>query len=161
MLSKRHEQGREHAAGHPAITDSTTGLANGLHFELVYSYLFAAGYRGLSFTVMLLSTGGPDALPEERLRAIGQQIEMTTRGSDLVAHVGRGRFVVLLLGTNLQGARIAADRIEAAVGNVAGSPLSFGLASYDNAMQDPSALLEAADRALLAAEAGGGGVEIA
>jgi diguanylate cyclase (GGDEF)-like protein len=161
MLGKEHAKGREHAIGHPALTDSKTGLANALHFELVYSYLFSAGYRGLSFTVMLLSLGGPDAIPEERLRAVGQKVERTTRDSDLVAHVGRGRFVVLLLGTNLQGARIAADRIELAHADVAGGNLSFGLAAYDNSMQDSTTLLEAADKALLAAEAAGGGVEFA
>jgi GGDEF domain-containing protein len=161
MLGKQHAQGREHAIGHPALTDPNTGLANGLHFELVYSYLFSAGYRGLTFTVMLLSLGGPDAVPEERLRAVGQKIQRTTRDSDLVAHVGRGRFVVLLLGTNLQGARIAADRVEIALADVAGSHLSFGLAGYDNTMQDSAMLLEAANRALLAAEKAGGGVEFA
>ena len=161
MLGKQHAKGREHAIGHPALTDSDTGLANRLHFELVYSYLFSAGYRGLTFTVMLLSLGGPDALPEERLRAVGQKIQRTTRDSDLVAHVGSGRFVVLLLGTNLQGARIAADRIEVGLADVAGGNLSFGLAAYDNTMQDAAMLLEAADKALLAAEAAGGGVEFA
>jgi len=161
MLGKQHAQGSEHALGHPALTDSKTGLANGLHFELVYSYLFSAGFRGLSFTVMLLSLGGPDLVAEERLRAVGKKIEATTRDSDLVAHVGRGRFVVLLLGTNLQGARIAADRIELALADVGGGHLSFGLAAYDNTMKDSGALLEAADKALLAAEAGGGGVEFA
>jgi GGDEF domain-containing protein len=92
---------------------------------------------------------------------VGQKVERTTRDSDLVAHVGRGRFVVLLLGTNLQGARIAADRIELALADVAGGNLSFGLAAYDNSMQDSTTLLEAADKALLAAEAAGGGVEFA
>jgi GGDEF domain-containing protein len=161
MLGKEHAKGRELAIGHPALTDSQTGLANGLHFDLVYSYLFSAGYRGLTFTVMLVSLGGPDAVPEDRLRAVGRKIQRTTRDSDLVAHVGRGRFVVLLLGTNLQGGRIAADRIEASLADVAGGGLSFGLAAYDNTMQDSTALLEAADRALLAAEAAGGGVEFA
>lgn len=161
MLGKQHAKGREHAIGHPALTDSETGLANGLHFELVYSYLFSAGYRGLTFTVMLLSLGGPDLVPEDRLRVVGQKIQRTTRDSDLVAHVGSGRFVVLLLGTNLQGARIAADRIEVALADVAGGSLSFGLAAYDNTMQDSAALLEAADKALLEAEAAGGGVEFA
>ena len=161
MLGKQHAKGREHAIGHPALTDPDTGLANRLHFELVYSYLFSAGYRGLAFTVMLLSMGGPDAVPDERLRAVGQKIHRTTRDSDLVAYAGRGRFVVLLLGTNLQGARIAADRIELALADVAGGGLSFGLAAYDNTMQDSATLLEAADKALLAAEAAGGGVEFA
>jgi len=162
MLGKQHAQGREHAIGHPALTDSTTGLANRLHFELVYSYLFAAGDRGLTFTVMLLSVGGPDALPEERLRTVGQKIQRTTRDSDLVAHVGRGRFVVLLIGTNLQGARIAADRIEVALSEITGgAALSFGLAQYEERMEDSSEPLESADKALLAAEAAGGGLEFA
>ncbi len=159
MLGKQHAQGRAHAIGHPALTDTTTGLANGLHFELVYSYLFSAGYRGLSFTVMLVSLGGPDAVPEDQLRSVGQRIQETTRDSDLVAHVGRGRFVVLLLGTNLQGARIAADRIEMSLADTNAAALSFGLAAYDNTMQDPESLLARADKALLAAEAAGGGLE--
>jgi len=161
MLGKEHAKDRELAIGHPTLTDSQTGLANALHFELVYSYLFSAGYRGLTFTVMLVSLGGPDAVPEDRLRAVGHKIQRTTRDSDLVAHVGRGRFVVLLLGTNLQGGRIAADRIESSLADVAGGSLSFGLAAYDNTMQDSAALLEAADKALLAAEAAGGGIEFA
>jgi len=159
MLGRKHAQGREHAVGHPAITDQVTGLANRLHFELVYSYLFAGGNRGLSFTVMLLSVGGPGGVPESRLRAVGQKIQKTTRDSDLVAHVGSGRFVVLLLGTNLPGARVAADRIELALAGDGGGPVSFGLAVYSPDMQDSSALLEAADTALLAAEAAGGGIE--
>ncbi|MEQ1856456.1 MAG: diguanylate cyclase [Longimicrobiales bacterium] len=161
MLAKQHAQGRELALGHPALTDSVTGLANGLHFELVYSYLFSAGDRGLAFTVMLLSVGGPDGVPKERLRTVGQKIQATTRDSDLVAHVGGGRYVVLLLGTNLQGARIAADRLEMAIGELAPGAMSVGLAAYDRRMRDSSELLEAADRALLAAEAQGGGVEMA
>lgn len=158
MLGGKDAQGRGHAIGHPAITDSHTGLANGLHFELVYSYLFAAGNRGLTFTVMLLSVGGPDAIPEGRLRSVGEAIQKTTRDSDLVAHVGRGRYVVLLLGTNLSGARIAADRVEVALAAEEGD-VSVGMAVYSPDMRDSSELLEMADKALLAAEAAGGGVE--
>ncbi len=161
MLARQHAQGREHAIGHPALTDEQTGLANGLHFELVYSYLFAAGDRGLSFTVLLVSVGGPDGIPKERLKTVGQKVRATTRDSDLVAHVGSGRYVVLLLGTNLQGARIAADRLEIALGEVTAGSAAFGIAAYDRRMRDSSELLEAADRALLAAEAAGGGVELA
>jgi GGDEF domain-containing protein len=162
MLGKKHAQGREHAIGHPALTDSTTGLANQLHFDLVYSYLFAAGDRGLAFSVRLHSVGGLDTTPEERLRSIGLKIQATTRDSDLVAYVGGGRFVVLLIGTNLPGARIAADRIEMALNESGGgATVSFGLAQYEDRMQDSTEPLAAADRALLTAEAAGGGVEIA
>jgi GGDEF domain-containing protein len=158
MLSRQHAQG--HATQHPALTDPQTGLANGLHFDLVYSYLFAAGDRGLSFTVMLLSVGGPDRIPKDRLKSVGQKVRSTTREADLVAHVGHGRYVVLLLGTNLQGARIAADRLEIALGDVATDRAAFGLVAYHRTMEDSSELLEAADRALLAAEGAGGGVEL-
>jgi GGDEF domain-containing protein len=161
MLANQHAQGRDYAIGHPALTDAQTGLANGLHFELVYSYLFAAGDRGLSFTVLLLSVGGPDGIAQEKVKSVGQKIRTATRDSDLVAHVGSGRYVVLLLGTNLQGARIAADRLEMAVAEVAPGAPAFGLAAYDRRMRDSSELLEAADRALLAAEEAGGGVELA
>jgi diguanylate cyclase (GGDEF)-like protein len=123
--------------------------------------LFAAGDRGHVFTVLLLSVDGPNGVPKERLRSVGQKVQTTTRDSDLVAHVGGGRYVVLLLGTNLQGARIAADRLEMALGEVAKDSVAFGLAAYDRRMRDSSELLEAADRALLAAEAAGGGVEMA
>jgi diguanylate cyclase (GGDEF)-like protein len=156
MLGRENAQGREHAIGHPAVTDSQTGLANGLHFDLVYSYLFAAGNRGVAFSVMLLSLGDESG---QSLRALGEKVERTTRDSDLVAHLGGGRFVVLLLGTNLQGARVAADRLEIALAGGGGPTVSVGLAAYSPDMRRPSELLESADKALLAAEAAGGGIE--
>jgi GGDEF domain-containing protein len=151
----------EMARAHPALTDPQTGLANGLHFDLVYNYLFNAGDRGLPFTVMLVSAGADETTPEERIRAIGHAVEATSRRADLVSHMGAGRFVVLLLGTNLQGGRIAVDRIEAAVRPHAAGDVCFGLAAFTPDYADAQALLRAADTALLAAEAAGGGVEFA
>jgi len=150
----------ELARSHPALTDAQTGLANRLHFELVYNYLFEAGDRGLPFTVMLVSAGAESATPDQ-IRKIGQAIERTSRRSDLVSHTGGGRFVVLLLGTNLQGGRIAADRIEAALEGRTPAAVCFGLAAWTKSFEDSQELLRAADTALLAAEAAGGGVEFA
>ena len=150
----------ELARSHPALTDAQTGLANRLHFDLVYNYLFEAGDRGLPFTVMLVSAGA-DSSSAEIIRKTGQAIESTSRRSDLVSHTGSGRFVVLLLGTNLQGGRIAADRIEAALESVAPGPICFGLAAYTDTYEDSQELMRSADTALLAAEAAGGGVEFA
>jgi GGDEF domain-containing protein len=158
MLARDHAQGRALVADHPALTDAETGLANRLHFELVYSYLFEAGDRGLTFTVMLVSTGNPS---RSDLRTIGQAVRLTTRAADLVSHVGQGRYVVLLLGTNLQGARIAADRVENALRDMAPGPVCFGIAAFRPKMKESSELLEAADSALAAAEAAGGGLEFA
>lgn len=154
--------GQDEVLGHPALTDPGTGLANRLHFQLVYRYMFAAGDRGMAFTVMLLSIGGTEAAveDEERLQAIGETIHRTTRSSDLVAHLGGTRFAVLLLGTNLPGSRVAADRIEAAVRG-SGEPVAIGLATFSPTMTDSLALLRSVESALIAAEANGGGVEMA
>ncbi len=157
MPGREKAQGREHAIGHPAVTDSQTGLANSLHFDLVYSYLFAGGNRGVSFSVMLISAGGEPSA--SGVRSLGEKIERTTRDSDLVAHLGGGRFVVLLLGTNLPGARVAADRLETALSGDGRATASIGLAVYSTDMSEPSELLESADKALSAAEAAGGGIE--
>lgn len=159
MLTSDHPEADAYARAHPALTDSQTGLANRLHFDLVYNYLFEAGNRGMPFTVMLVSAGADESTPSNVVRALGQAVEKTTRNSDLVSHVGSGRYVVLLLGTNLQGGRIAADRVEMALEGLAPGPVSFGLAAYAEHFKSSQELLQAADTALLTAEAAGGGVE--
>ncbi len=152
--------GIDQVQSHPALTDVQTGLANSLHFDLVYNYLFEAGNRGLPFTVMLV-TAGAEGSHIEVIRDLGQRIAATTRRSDLVCHMGNGRYVVLLMGTNLQGGRIAADRIEVALEGKAPGSVSFGLVAYSDSYESAQTLLRAADTALLAAEATGGGVEFA
>ena len=159
MLSSDHARAREEAAAHPALTDPKTGLANRLHFELVYRYMFEAGDRGMAFTIMLVSCGIDDTSTDDQIKTIGQAVEQTTRNSDLVSHIGGGRYVVLLLGTNLPGARIAADRVESALDGAVPGPVSLGLAAYTSHLKDSSELLDATERALVAAEESGGGVE--
>jgi diguanylate cyclase len=160
MREEKHELGQGEVLGHPALTDPRTGLANRLHFELVYRYLSAAGDRGMAFTVMLLSTVDADA-GDDGLRALGHTIQRTTRASDLVAHVDTNRYVVLLLGTNLPGARIAADRIEAALRGSGSGTVSIGLATFNPTMTDAAVLLRSVEGALAKAENAGGGVEMA
>ena len=147
------------ARSHPALTDAQTGLANRLHFDLVYNYLFEAGDRGLTFTVMLLSAGGSESSDPEDIRRVGQAIDRISRSADLVSHMGGGRYVVLLIGSNAQGGRIAADRIESALAGLASGPVCFGIVAYSGDFQDGQALMRAADTALLTAEAAGGGIE--
>lgn len=151
--------GTEHARNHPALTDSQTGLANGLHFDLVYNYLFNAGSRGLPFTVLLLSAGAGDGSDAETFRKIGEGIAEATRSSDLVSHLSSGRYAVLLLGSNLQGSRVAADRIESTLTPISPGPISFGMAAYQTSYTEAQDLLKDADAALMAAEAAGGGIE--
>lgn len=151
--------GGDDVSGHPALTDPTTGLANRLHFELVYRYMFAAGDRGMTFTVMLASVDGGNGA--DGIARAGETLQSTTRVSDLVAYLGGSRFAVLLLGTNLPGARIAADRIESALRDVTAGPVSIGIAAFDPSMTDAQALLQAAESALSKGESAGGGVEMA
>ena len=130
-----------------------------LHFDLVYNYFFEASDRGMTFAVMLLS-GGPVAEPSDaRIKSIGELVTESTRTADLSSHVAEGRYVVLLVGTNLPGSRIVADRIEMALDREGLGPASFGVASYASHPKDSTALLEAAEHALLTAESAGGGVE--
>ena len=151
--------GREHAIGHPALTDEYTGLANRLHFELVYSYLFNGADRGVPMALMLVSVGG-DSDPDG-LRELGELFQQISRSADLSSHLGHGRFAVLMLGTNMMGARVGADRfLDMLAGHTPGI-VSIGLAGYRPHMKEASELLEAADAALRAAEEAGGGLEMA
>ena len=150
--------GREHAIGHPALTDAPTGLANRLHFELVYSYLFHGADRGVPLTLMLVSTGIADS---DGLRVVGEKFQKSTRASDLVAHLGEGRLIVLLMGSNISGGRIAADRVEMALQGLTPRPVCIGLAAYTPDMKEPADLLQAVQDALQLAEAEGGGIEMA
>ena len=157
MLSRDHAQARADAMTHPALVDPETGLANRLHFELVYNYLFEAGDRGMAFTVMIVTTG---ASSTDGVRDAARVLRRVTRAADLISHIAEGRFVLLLLGTNAQGARIVADRIELALEPGVPGPLAFGLASYSTDLAASVDLLLAAEHALGAAETAGGGVEV-
>ncbi len=149
--------GRELAVGHPVLTDEDTGLGNRLLFDLVYGYLFQAADRGVPVTLLLLTT---PAVDRDTLRVLGERVQAATRSADLVAHLGSGRFITVLLGANLSGGRVAADRIELAVQGVATGPLSIGLAQFRPGMKEPSELLKAVDAAVRRAEAAGGGIEM-
>lgn len=151
--------GREHALGHPALTDEYTGLANRLHFELVYSYLFHGADRGVPMALMLISVGGE--ADREGLSNLGEQFQKISRGADLASHLGSGRFAILLLGTNLMGARVAADRFMDMLEGHTPGKVSIGLAGFRPHMKESSELLEAADSALRLAEEAGGGLELA
>jgi len=152
--------GREHVFGHPALTDQVTGLANRLHFELVYSYLFEGADRGVPLTVMLVEI--PEQQEEAELAATGEVIQRVTRTSDLVAHLQHGRFAVLLLGTNVSGGRIAADRLEEALQTKLGpeAKIAIALTGYRPDMKEPHELLQVVDTALRRARGRGGGLEM-
>lgn len=143
----------------PALQDELTGMPNRLHFELVYKYLFEGADRGVPMALMLTSPG--PGLRREELRTLGERFVQITRSADLSAHLGEGVFATLMLGTNLMGARVGADRFFDTLSPLVPGALSIGVAGYQPHMKQSSQLIEAAEAALKAAAAAGGGVELA
>ncbi len=98
------------------------------------------------------------------LRRVGGLLRENVREVDLVIRYGGDEFVVILPETETAGAAIAAERLRAAIehANVGQDDvpckvtISMGIAALDACeVGSPQALLQAADRALYAAKAGG------
>lgn len=149
--------------GHPALTDSQTGLPNQLHFETVFEVLFAAGVRGVPLTLLFMEIDGylrwaRESDPEEVervLRTIGSTLRPAVRRTDLLARVGETRFAACLLDCNLAGAVLVADRIDGLLDpfrQACGLSFSQGGAAYDMDMRRPEDLAAAAQAALEAAQ---------
>jgi len=149
--------------GHPALTDSQTGLPNDLHFQTVFDVLFAAGARGVPLTLLLMEIDGylkwvRDAEPEEVeriLRTIGSTLRPVVRRTDLLARVDETRFAACLLDCNLAGAVLVADRIDGLLDPIrqaCGVSFNQGGAAYDLDMRHPQDLMAAAEAALESAQ---------
>lgn len=143
--------------GHPALTDQRTGLPNRIQFETVYRFLFDGADRGLPLTLMMVRI---EAVDESSFLSAARQLASSTRSSDLLAHLGDGLFATLMLGRNLHGARVAADRMASVLGTVLSHGFAIGLAAYHEDMKESSELVDAAARAVDEARAAGGGAEI-
>lgn len=143
--------------GHPALTDQRTGLPNRVQFETVYRFLFDGADRGVPLTLMMVRM---EAEEESSFLSGARQLASSTRSSDLLAHLGDGLFATLLLGCNLHGARLAADRMADVLSAVRPLKFAIGLAPYHEDMKESSELVDAATRAVDEARAAGGGTEI-
>lgn len=99
----------------------------------------------------------------EVLQLAAGVVAKTVRGTDVAGRYGGDEFVVLLIGTDLRGARKVGEQIRHAVeqaGTRAGYPegvvtVSVGAAHFDLDLNDPE-VLELADRALYEAKGTGG-----
>lgn len=152
--------------GHPALTDTLTGLPNRLHFETVYCIVIRAVDRGLPVSLAILEIDGMEKYLEARgrsgtedlVRFVADRFRRTTRGADLLARVGDGRFFLLLFDCNPQGARIAADRFQDQL-DIEEEPdlsVSVGVASANrDETYQPNELITFAERALEQAQSFG------
>ncbi len=163
----------ENPVGHPALTDTLTGLANRLHFETVFRIVFEEGDRGIPVTILLLDLDNftefqeqtSEARGNEVLREVGQLLNNMSRQTDLLAHMGGDRFCLLLVDCNLPGGLLVADRCQMFLDDFradTGIRFSIGIATYRKEMEARQDLFDAAEQALNAAKAAGGDqVEIA
>lgn len=102
------------------------------------------------------------------LRAVSEVMRTVVRSTDIAARYGGDEFVVVLIGTNIDGARRVGEEIRRAVevaGREQGFPdgavtVSVGATEYEPQSRSDSDVLEAADRALYKAKAAGGNLVI-
>jgi diguanylate cyclase (GGDEF)-like protein len=158
-----------------ALLDSLTGVQNRRGFEeamqLAWSNALAAGqdvsllYLDIDFFKLFNDAYGHQQ-GDECLTAVAAALVGTARaGVDCVARYGGEEFVVILPGTSADAARVAAERIQAAVLSLRiphrDSPfgvisISLGLATLRPTPESaPAALIHLADEALYGAKRNG------
>jgi diguanylate cyclase len=104
-----------------AFTDSLTGLPNRRYFDQAVARELAAIERGrqpagviefdLDFFKEINDTCG-HAAGDEVLRQIAKLVNDTIRKADMFARYGGEEFILLLPGTSLEGARLAAEKLK-------------------------------------------------
>ena len=102
---------------------------------------------------------------DQVLQSFGHTLVATVRVSDLVARYGGEEFCVILIGTDLDGAKETAEKIRVATERIDVSSLgakapqqitvSIGVAVYPDHGANPQDLLKKADQALYAAKTAG------
>lgn len=153
MTASSQGIGRGQAAD-PSLTDPESGLPNRLHFDVVHRVVFAAGVRGFPLTVVIVE---PEGLPgdEEGWGEVGSRLLDVTRTMDLLARFDERRFVILMLGCNVHGGRVAAERVLHALApwlDEKGARISIGIAAFVPEMQSPEDLVRMSEAALAAAK---------
>ncbi|MFO0549412.1 MAG: diguanylate cyclase [Polyangiaceae bacterium] len=156
-----------------SCTDALTGLVNRRHFDHVLTSELAkvTRYRHALSIVMVdidhfkqVNDTHGHAVGDAALRAVASALTAGVRKADVVARYGGEELVVVLANTNLDGAKLVAERLRAAVElaqfatNDAALTVtaSFGVAAVEpNTSLAPGTLIERADAALYAAKHAG------
>ncbi len=153
-------------------TDDLTGLLNMRTFNLLLEKEIARVTRyAQPFTVIMVDVDGLKAVNDRHghtagsrlIRIIAQSIEGCIRAADVLARYGGDEFVILMAHTSTEQARIAAERIRAAINNTSfdmngvciASTVSIGIASFPECVEDAADVLDKADIALYKSKQGG------
>ncbi|MGH9243782.1 MAG: diguanylate cyclase [Acidimicrobiales bacterium] len=155
-----------------SITDALTGVWNRRHFNLRLAEEFERSARFVEpFGLLLLDVDGFKPINDVYghpagdfvLVELARRLQDVTRSVDVVARFGGEEFALILPRTGADGARLAAEKIRAAVaretfdaiGQNVPVTVSVGAAVYPESGVDARTLLAAADEALYDAKAGG------
>jgi diguanylate cyclase len=159
VTALRHAQDR---LSELATTDELTGLPNRralrdrlelLSAEAARDRQFSVAIADIDFFKKVNDTHG-HAVGDAVLVAVASTLRTCVRRSDLVARLGGEEFCVVQTDIDPDAMRMLTERLRAAVAAItAPVPItaSFG-ACHSSMTSDPTALLEAADRALYAAK---------
>ena len=168
-LQEQARQIKSHAT--EARTDALTGLANRRAFDDETTRLFAEFQRrGQTFSIVMIDvdhfkkfndTHGHQA-GDEVLRGVGRVLQKSTRGTAVAARYGGEEFAVILPGTSVTDATVAAERVRRAIadtdfhfqGNTLRVTVSVGVADLIRG-EDIAAMIERSDVALYTSKAAG------
>lgn len=155
-----------------ALTDALTGFPNRRYaIERVQQewQVSSRNRRPLSTMVidvdmfkMYNDTHGHD-VGDAVLKQVAGSLKGALRAQDVVARTGGDEFLVICPDTGLDAALACAERVRFAVesapllldGRLLGASVSIGVATRDNVMKEPDALIKRADQALYLAKSKG------
>lgn len=146
-------------------TDDLTGLLNMRAFNLLMEKEIARVSRyAQPFTVIMVDIDGLKGVNDcyghtagsRLIKTIAQSIKDCVRTSDVLARYGGDEFVIMMAHTSTDHARMAAERIRAAVNNTSfdmngariASTVSVGIASFPECVEEAADVLDKADIAL-------------
>ena len=154
------------------VTDPLTGAYNRRFLSEELARLSARARRdGAPLAVVMLDLDGfklvNDTLGHEAgdafLRWLVARLRVRLRGGDVLCRMGGDEFVLLLPGTDEDGALRLTERLQGAVAEARANvcpdiPVggSFGAVAQDDETRDPETLLKRADAAMYAAKRAGG-----
>ena len=159
-LAVQNAQG--HRAAHTlSVTDPLTGLPNRRLLQQHLEREVAAAHRGRLLSIVIFDLDNFKGYNDNEGHPAGDRIlcrvarilDAESRAMNLVARFGGDEFVSVLSDTDVEGARLHAERVAERVAQDPelarhGLNLSYGAAAFGGEIQSVDALLQAADRAM-------------
>lgn len=156
---------------HRATHDPLTGLANRMLFaELLGQQLKTCQRTGRGLSVLYIDVDRFKSINDKYghqagdgvLRMLATTLKAILRGSDAAARLGGDEFAIMLVDTDIDGARVVAQKLFDAIAAREASPpekppfsISIGIAVYPTSGSSAEMLIHRADEAMYQAKAAG------